>query len=127
MIALAASNPPGQVILDSAGAGAFAVATANVGSAGTVTVSADANGPVETSVCETDPPTGACINPSLPTAGSVTTTAEPGATPTFAVFVHSATGAPIPFDPAVNRVFFRIRNQAGEAIGSTSVAFSQPQ
>jgi 5-methyltetrahydropteroyltriglutamate--homocysteine methyltransferase len=45
-----------------------------------------------------------------------------GATPTFGIFA-AATGS-IPFDPALNRVFFRVRDQAGQVIGATSLAVS---
>ena len=71
--ALAASNPPGQVVL--ASTGVFAVATANIGVAGTVTGSADtgsASLPVTISVCETDPATSACVNPAVPTTAPFT-------------------------------------------------------
>jgi hypothetical protein len=126
IIALAASATPGQVVL-SGGAGAYAVATANVGVDGTVEVSADTGGvslPVTLSICETDPVTSACINPATPTATPFDVTIGAGETPTFAVFIGSAT--PIAFDPAVNRVFFKVRNQGGEVVASTSVAVSNP-
>jgi hypothetical protein len=126
IIALAASATPGQVVL-SGGAGAFAVATANVGVAGTVQVSASTGGtvlPVTLSICQTDPVTSACVNPVAPTASPFDVTIGAGETPTFGVFVSSAT--PIAFDPAVNRVFFEVRNQGGEVVASTSVAVSNP-
>jgi len=126
IIALAASATPGQVVL-SGGAGAFAVATANVGVAGTVQVSASTGGtvlPVTLSICQTDPVTSACVNPAVPTASPFDVTIGAGETPTFGVFVSSAT--PIAFDPAVNRVFFEVRNQGGEVVASTSVAVSNP-
>jgi len=126
IIALAASATPGQVVL-SGGAGAFAVATANVGATGTLEVSADTGGavlPVTLSVCQTDPATSVCINPTVPTASSISVTIPGGETPTFGVFVGSAT--PIAFDPALNRVFFKVRNQGGEVVASTSVAVSNP-
>jgi hypothetical protein len=45
-----------------------------------------------------------------------------GATPTFAIFA-TATG-PIAFDPALHRIFFLVRNLAGQIIGATSLAVS---
>lgn len=126
IIALAASATPGQVVL-SGGAGVFAVATANVGVAGTVQVSASTGGavlPVTLSICQTDPVTSACTNPAVPTSTPFDVTIGAGETPTFGVFVSSAT--PIAFDPAVNRVFFEVRNQSGEVVASTSVAVSSP-
>jgi hypothetical protein len=102
------------------GANAFAVATVNVGSQDSITASADTGGvnlPVNLSICESDPVTGACLAP--PTT-SVTTTINAGATPTFSVF---ATGSGnVPFDPAVNRIFVRFNDAGGVTRGSTSVA-----
>ena len=52
------------------GAGAFAVATVNVGAAGSITASADTGNatlPVVISLCETNPPTGQCISTIGPT------------------------------------------------------------
>ena len=123
IIALVASELPGRVELTSSGV--FAVATANLGATGTLTVSADTGGatlPVTLSVCETDPLTSVCINPAVPTTQPLSVTVAAGATPTFAVFIDAA--APIAFDPAINGVFFRMRNQAGETVASTRVALS---
>jgi hypothetical protein len=100
--------------------GAFSVATANVGEAGTLTVSADTGGatvPVTLSVCQTDAQ-GACIAGPLP---SVTLSIPNGATPTFAVFA-SGQGVPIAFDPASTRIFLRVNDAGGIERGSTSVA-----
>ena len=119
LIALAASATPGRLIL--AGAGAFAVATANVGTGGDVTVSADTGSavlPLALSWCQTDPGSGVCLGPA--TSAPLPATVGPGATPTFAVFA-SAAGS-IPFDPSSNRVFFRVRDLAGQVIGATSLA-----
>jgi hypothetical protein len=124
VIALAASSPAGQVVL--ASAGAFAVATANVGAAGTLEVSVDTGSavlPVTLSICQTDPGTGGCINPAVPTTGPLSLNIGAGETPTFAVFISA--DVPITFDPAVNRVFFRMRNPSGEVVALTSVAVSK--
>ena len=122
IIALAATlnndgivNVPGVT-----GSGVFAVATANVGAGGTVTASADtgaASLPVTIAICQTNPTTGQCISAIAP---SVTTLINANATPTFGIFV-TGTGN-VPFDPAVNRVFVRFRDNAGATRGSTSVA-----
>jgi serine protease len=102
------------------GSGAFAVATSNVGAAGTITVSADTGGaslPVDLLVCQTNPGTGACL--ATPQS-SVTLSVGAGATPTFAVF---ATGrGAIAFAPDVNRVFVRFRDSGTQVRGATSVA-----
>ena len=128
IIALAATDPatPGEVVLTGT-AGAFAVATANVGVTGTVDVAVDTGAavlPVTLSICQTDPATGACINPAVPTTGLADVAIGAAETPTFAVFISSDT--PIAPDPAVNRVFFEVRNQRGEVVASTSVAVSKP-
>ena len=71
----------------------FAVASANVGGADTVTVSLDTGTrslPVNTLICSTDPATGACAGPA---GSTVTADVDPGGTPTFAVFVDAT--API--------------------------------
>jgi hypothetical protein len=79
---------------------------------------------VAVSVCETRPSTGACL---APPGSAVTRVIDQGETPTFGVFV-SGTG-PVPFDPAVTRIFVRFTEDTvnGTAIlavtrGATSVA-----
>ena len=102
------------------GAGAFAVATVNLGAPATITASANignANLPVAISLCQTVPATGQCMAP--PTA-SVATTIAADATPTFAVFVQGKGN--IPFLPATNRVFVQFQDDVGSIQGSTSVA-----
>jgi hypothetical protein len=122
VIALAATlsndgivNIPGTV-----GIGAFAVASANVGSSEAITVSADTGSttlPVTLSLCETVPSTGQCQQPP---AGSVSTTINSGGTPTFAVFVQGNSG--VAFNPAANRIYLRFRDSTGVVRGATSVA-----
>jgi hypothetical protein len=56
----------------------------------------------------------------VPSTEPLTVTVAAGATPTFGVFIDAS--APIAFDPAVNGVFFRMRNQAGETVAATRVA-----
>jgi len=103
-----------------AGTGVFAVATANVGGSGLITVSADTGAeslPVNFSVCQTDSTTGQCF---FAVGSSLTTQINAGATPTFAIFVTGSDA--IPFDPATNRVFVRFKDSADVTRGSTSVA-----
>jgi hypothetical protein len=102
------------------GTAAFAVATANVGSSGLITASANygsANLPIAITICQTNPVSGQCIAPPGP---SVTTTMTAGSTPTFSIFVKG-NGA-VPFQPAVNRIFVQFQDASGAARGSTSVA-----
>jgi hypothetical protein len=113
----------GDGIVNLSGTGVFSVATVNVGVAGTLTVSADTGNvslPVSVAMCETEPATGVCINPTVPTSAPVTTSIDAGATPTFAFFVTST--ASVPFDPANNRVFVRFEDTGGVTRGATSVA-----
>jgi hypothetical protein len=105
------------------GAGAFAVATTNVGATGTITVVADTGGvalPVSLAVCRTLP-TGQCAG-TIGTA--VTETMAAGSTATFSVFVTASNV--VPFDPATNRVYLRFFDGAGVLRGRTSVAVRAP-
>jgi hypothetical protein len=110
------------------GTGFFAVATVNVGVAGTIRVSCDVGAgafPVMIQICPTDA-LGNCTKPLAPTQ---TAQIDPGATPTFAIFV-SGLGTAIPFDPANNRLFVRFKEIVdspfgpipGPVRGATSVA-----
>jgi glucose/arabinose dehydrogenase len=115
-VAFVAVGPPNDGILRLASAGAFAVATVNLGVSGLMTVTADTGAlPVTIAVCETHPQTGQCLAPPSP---SVQTQIEAGATPTFGIFVHADT--PIPFDPATNRI--QVHLAGGGGGGGTSVA-----
>jgi sugar lactone lactonase YvrE len=121
IIALAAtSTQDGIVKLPNGGAGAFAVASANLGVTAPITVTADtgeAGLPVTATICQTDPTTAQCLG--SPTA-SVLLDYAAGTTPTFSIFLQS-TGA-IAFAPATARVFVRFEDAAGGLHGSTSVA-----
>jgi hypothetical protein len=113
----------GDGIVNLASTGVFAVATVNVGVAGNITVSADtgsASLPVSIALCETNSATGVCINPTVPTPGTVTTSIASGATPTFAFFVTGTDT--VLFDPANNRIFARFQDAGGVTCGATSVA-----
>jgi hypothetical protein len=104
----------------SAGANAFAVATVNVGAGDTITATANtgsASLPLALSLCQTDPNSGQCTSAI---GGSVSTTINATATPTFAIF-GQASGA-IPFDPANSRIFVQFTDPSGTVRGATSVA-----
>jgi Matrixin len=125
VIALAAT-PTGDGIVNAprGGVGAFAVASVNVGAAGSIVAAADTGGtalPLTLTVCQTDPATGACAAPAGPTA-SVQIGAN--ATLTFSVFVRA--DGQVSFDPAVNRVFLWFRDSTGAVRGATSVAVRTP-
>lgn len=123
IVALAATlNNDGIVNIPGAtGTGVFAMATVNVGTSEIIFVTADFGGnvilPVNVSICQTDPPTGACLAP--PTI-SIATQIEANTTPTFGIFVTGE--AHVPFDPGTNRAFVRFRSVDGSIRGSTSVA-----
>jgi YVTN family beta-propeller protein len=122
IIALAATAPqPGVVTVPlSTGAGAFAIATYNVGIAGTLTVSADtgaASLPINLALCPTDPATARCVQAP---AASFQQSFAANAASTFSVFV-GASGA-IPFSPGASRIFVRFTDANGVTHGSTSVA-----
>lgn len=118
LVALAATiNGNGIVDIPAGRRGVFSVATANIGGAGEVTVSArslDPALPATGEVCQTNT-SGACMAPAAP---SVTLNVGPGETPTFGVFVR--TTWPTPF---VSRHRFQVQMEVGGVVrGSTSVA-----
>jgi virginiamycin B lyase len=115
-----ASNDGILSIQGTAGSGAFAVATVNVGAAGAITAVADTGPvllPVAVTICQTNPTTGQCLAAPGPSA---TTTVNANETPTFAVFA-TASGA-VPFAPASNRIFVHLKDGNGVVRGATSVA-----
>ena len=117
VIALAATANGTGIVDLAGGVGAFAVATVNVGAAGTITVSADTGCailPLALGICRTDGG-GPCI-----ASPSVTLDIGSNATPTFAVFAGAS--GPIAFDPAANRIFVRFKDGTGVTRGATSVA-----
>lgn len=106
------------------GAAAFAVATADVGAAGSLTVTADTGAatlPLVLTVCETVPATGACMAAPAPSTATAVTA---GGTNTYGVF--AAASGTVPFAPATNRIFLRFRDAAGVIRGETSVAVQTP-
>jgi hypothetical protein len=120
MVALAATHG-NTGIVDVAGpngAGAFAVATINLGAAADITVAADTGSaalPLTFLICRTDAG-GSCLGNIQP---SLVVPVGEGETPTFAVFVIG--GGDVPFDPAAHRVFVRF-TVGGVTVGATSVA-----
>lgn len=119
IVALAATATGDGTVHVANGVGAFAVATVDVGSAGSLTASADTGGaslPIAVSLCQTTS-SGACLSPP---AASVPVNFTAGATPTFSVFVSSS-GA-VPFAPGTSRVFVRFEDAGSVSHGSTSVA-----
>jgi len=128
LIALVATTTDNGVMELSNNSGFFTAATINVGSAATITVSADtgeATLPLTLVLCQTDPLTSACINPAVPGTEPVIVDVVAGGSPTFAVFVTAA--EPIALDPASNRVFLRFSDELGEVRGATSVAIENRQ
>jgi hypothetical protein len=122
IVALAATSGNDGIVnvAGSTGAGAFAVATVNVGATGTITASADTGGltlPVNISLCQTDPATGQCVSAIGPI---VTTQINANTTPTFGIFVQCSGN--VRFNPATNRIFVRFKDGGGVTRGSTSVA-----
>jgi len=115
------ANIPGP-----SGTGFFAVATSNVGSSGSIIATADTGAtkqPADITLCQTNPATGNCLQQPAP---SIPVSSASGETSTFAVFVRGS-GKNVAFDPAGNRVFFRLRNAAnGAVVGATSVALRNP-
>ena len=104
--------------------GAFALATVNVGSSGSLVARAEttkAGIPVQLSLCQTDTQ-GLCVNPSVPVP-EVILDVEANETPTFSIFTR-ASGA-IPFAPAENRVRVVFTDGNGVVRGSSSVALTR--
>jgi streptogramin lyase len=121
IIALAATQAGGGTEqLPNGGAGAFSVASFNVGATATLAVSVDtgaASLPLTAVICQSNPQNGQCLDAA---ASSVSVDFADGSAPTFSVFLQSS--GPIPFAPAASRVFVRFKDTAGGLHGSTSVA-----
>lgn len=104
-------------------AAAFAVATANVGAADDVEVragSGDVTDGLQISVCETNPTTGSCVNPTTPDLSEIDAHVGANATSTFAIFATATRD--VAFDPARNRISVRFVDSQGITRGATSVA-----
>jgi hypothetical protein len=105
-----------------AGTGLFATAAVNIGAAATITASADDGGaglPVNLSICQTNPSTGQCTNPATP-GPSATVAVANNQTVTFTVFAKGA--GTVPFDPANNRLFLRLKDAGALTRGATGAA-----
>ena len=117
LVATASNN--GILDFPTNGEGAFALASVNVGSADTLTVSVDTGSatlPLALSICATNA-SAQCLAPA---ATSVSQSFPANATPTFSVFATAQ--APVAFAPGSSRVFVRFKDSAGASHGSTSVA-----
>jgi|GEM_PF-2117786 hypothetical protein len=126
IIALAeTATRDGILHVPSNGADAFAVATTDLGIAGSILVTADTgsvNLPVTITLCETDPSTAACLSPP---SGTVTHAFTAGETPTFSVFATA--GGAIAANAATDRIFVHFNDVSGAVLrGSTSVAIQSP-
>jgi hypothetical protein len=119
------------VITGANGSGAVAVATIDIGAAGTVTVTPSdtppgqpaRNLPVSLSICQTNPTTGACINPTTP-GPSVTLSVAANQMTFFTIFVNGQ-GTLVPYDPANNRIFVISKSGSGTSqvtVGEASTA-----
>jgi hypothetical protein len=121
IIAIVASTDPGYLDISSSNAtGAFAVATLNLGADATLNATVDtglANLPLVLAICQTDPVSARCLAPPTP---ALSLPFAAGATTTFSVFATAS--APIPDMPAVNRVFIRFSDIAGNSHGQASEA-----
>ena len=121
IIALAATpTSNGVVAMPKGGAGAFAVASINIGATAAITVSVDTGNavlPLGATICQTDPTSGQCLQPA---AATVALNFAGSTAPTFSVFLQSS-GA-IAFAPAAARVYVRFEDASGGLHGSTSVA-----
>lgn len=130
LIALAATpTADGVIVVPSrTNTAGFSIASINVGAGDALTVTAEAtraNLPATIRLCESDPATGACVNPTTPTSGEISITVASGETPTFAVFVET-TGL-INFAADVNRIAVRFADRNGALRGATSVAVRSEQ
>ena len=101
------------------GTGAFAVAIANVGTTGRITVKTDTGDtslPVVVLACRTDA-SGRCMDAPRST---LTLDVGENAFVSFGLFVTGQ--GPVALDPANHRIFVRFVDDSGETRGSTSVA-----
>jgi hypothetical protein len=117
IVAVAATTGNDGIVHVPPRGGAFAVAAANVGVGGVLTVTAEPNGnvPAVVTLCQTDL-AGACR--ATPTS-ALTLTIGAGQILSFGLFVQPVGG--YAFDPAMNRIFVLFREN-DIVRGSTSVA-----
>jgi len=122
VIAVAATGAgKGIVDVPTGGASAFAVATTDIGAAGSIVASVDTGGfnlPATLTICETNPATSQCLAPPASTVVHNFTT---GDQPTFSIFATAT--QPIALSPATSRVFVHFSDAVGGVSrGATSVA-----
>ncbi len=116
------SNDGIVAIAGNTGTGVLAMAAVNIAAGGAITATADDGGrglPIALTICQSNPATAACTNPVTPGASAVATV-DTNQTVTYTVFVRG-TGA-VPFDPANNRLFIRLKTADGITRGATNVA-----
>ena len=123
VVALAATpSRDGTLQLNGTQTQVFAVATVNIGVSAPIAVSVDWGDiklPLYVAICQTNPTTGACMNPPTST---VTVNIGANATPTFGFFVNAS--GPLPFFPSLVRAFVRFKDAGGTVRGSTSIALT---
>lgn len=101
--------------------GAFAMAVANVGAEGELSVQPGATGGangIGLAICETDPGSGACLAPA---GDAVTRSFAANETASFAIFARPQ-GQAVAFAPGSARIRVEARDGAGVIRGATSVA-----
>ncbi|MCK7491153.1 MAG: hypothetical protein MZW92_04920 [Comamonadaceae bacterium] len=122
VIALAATTTRDGIanIPGAFGTGAFAVASANVGSGDAITATADTGSavlPVHLTLCQTDSGTGGCLRPP---ASSVSTDDRQRRDAHLRGVRTGGTGATIPLDPAGNRVYVPLPGAVRTRFGGAS-------
>ena len=125
VVALAAT-PSNDGIVDiqgAAGAEAFSVATVNVGAGATIQAQVDTGDevlPLVLSLCQSNPATGDCINPTTPVVGVVESELSTNGTQTYSVFATAQ--GDVANDLANNRIRVVFSDTDGNTRGQTSVA-----
>ncbi|WP_421785625.1 peptidoglycan DD-metalloendopeptidase family protein [Hyphobacterium sp.] len=120
-IALTSTSDGILTLADANTNGAFAMAVANVGAEGELTVRPRGTGgasALELVICETDPADGTCLAPAT---ASVTRTFGANETGSFAIFARPG-GQEIVFAPASTRIRVEALDTQDIVRGSTSVA-----
>ena len=110
----------GIVEIPNGGAGAFAVASTNIGASDTITVSINTGVavlPLTATICQTDSTSGQCLAPPAP---QLSLAYDSGTVPTFSVFLTAS--GPIDFLPATSRIFVQFTDATKTIRGATSVA-----
>lgn len=119
IVAIAAADAGTVRVRNSAGV--FAVASVNLGSPALLSVSAEVFGTeLPLLICQTDPVTSECIQPTQPSAEPVVLEIGTNDTPTFGIFV--LTDQNVPFDPRTNRIRVIFEDDQGRIRGATGVA-----